>query len=56
MTKPRLRFVSLGGIAPKSGAAELVASVPDLVGLARSRRNHCSASPAPRCRPVYLPN
>ena len=48
MAKPRLLFLSLGGtitmvpsaaggIAPKLGAAELVASVPELADVARDR-------------------
>ena len=54
MTKPRLRFVSVGGIAPKFGAAELIASLPGLVEAAEIEAGCVFRAPSPSLQPGQL--
>ncbi|TCH99974.1 asparaginase [Roseococcus sp. SYP-B2431] len=65
MTRPRLLFLSLGGtitmlpdagggIAPKLGAAELVASVPELAGVAEVEAHSPYRLPSPSLEPGQL--
>jgi L-asparaginase len=65
MTKPRLIFLSLGGtitmvpsagggIAPKLGAAELVASVPELAEVAQIEAHSPFRLPSPSLQPENL--
>ena len=60
MTTSRLRSVSVGGIAPKLGAAELMASAPDLVEVAEVaagslfRQPNSSLQPSPLAQLAQL--
>jgi L-asparaginase len=65
MSLPRLLVISLGGtitmvpsagggIAPKLGAAELVASVPDLAQVARIEAESAARLPSPSLTPAIL--
>ncbi|MBR0651631.1 asparaginase [Roseomonas terrae] len=65
MTRPRLLLLSLGGtitmvpsaaggIAPKLGAAELVASVPDLAAVADIEADSPARLPSPSLTPAHL--
>lgn len=65
MSLPKLLFISLGGtitmiptesggIAPKLGAAELVASVPDLAGVATIEARSPFKLPSPSLTPAIL--